>query len=206
MIAPIKAQYGGPHSPKLRWLEQNHWSHSEDLRKLMQASDSDSDSSTRRDRKRRKRKKEKKERKERKRSDGKKRRARHESRTDRRVDVTAAKAAHDDTSPRSTFALTPAMQAKACTASPHLTVTISGWEVAVAKHLSAEECRSPPSPSIVGATRNGEFLKPGLNISPRKLEKSPTSPLGLGGSTASLPRHRLGGGVIPVFRLDGSWP
>ena len=157
---PIGPSPVSPKSPRLQWLERHHWSHAADLRKLMQASDSDSESSPDC----------KKHKKSENASEGKRRKHTSEHKKHRRKGKKRLKEP-EHTQPQST-----GPSPKSIIPLPSLSVKISA---------------SPHDPLALTWGKDGERLKPGLNLSPRK-RLSPMGP------SAGL----IGPAMPPMFRLD----
>uniref|UniRef100_A0A6T8DIH2 Uncharacterized protein n=1 Tax=Prymnesium polylepis TaxID=72548 RepID=A0A6T8DIH2_9EUKA len=167
-LQPFGPSPESPVSPRLQWLERHHWSHASDLRKLMQASDSDSESDSR-------------ERKRQKKSDttseGKRRKHTSEYKEKRRRKEKKRHKEPEHTKPQSTQGPSPK------SIIPLLSLSV--------------KTPSPSSPHgpLVPTWGDGERLKPGLNLSPRK-RLSPVGP------SATVPN---GPAMPPIFHLDAGY-
>lgn len=184
-------------SPKMQYLI-NHWSHNDDLRRCMQASDSES-SDDERDHSKKRKMAQKKHKAQKEHKEHKKKR-----REDKRRDKHRGKDKASDTerSPRSiasTLAVVPpAKGGLSVTVAPPLSPTISP-RLSACRTLPAEYRSSPTYPSTFEGTYHGQPLKPGLNLSPRKLPVSPSS--SSVGPTPSPARPMIGPTMPPSFRL-----
>jgi hypothetical protein len=121
----------------------------------------------------------------------------------------------DEASPRSVMpAVMATAKPNAAVTQPLLTVNVPSPPISprlAACRTLPYQYRNQSSPCLssyvpAGEMFGGERLKPGLNISPRKLEKSPVSPSSIGPSPSPR-RFTIGPALPPRFCLDGNnWP